>query len=163
MGQYAKGLTDFNRLQQSRLERMEGFEHGSRTAKAQCRPTPCRMDTTDCRLQKQRDEREELVPGKRRIRENVLLLAKANLQACPGAASARVCRTAWSAFSLFCCGIIGDCRSQRSGICRCRCTDIARAASRALITMLNDFTAAERVYIACGYTDIRKGIDGLSI
>ena len=26
--------------------------------------------------------------------------------------------------------------------------------------MLNDFTAAERVYIACGYTDIRKGIDG---
>ena len=31
------------------------------------------MDTTDCRLQKQRDEREKLVPGKRRIRENVLL------------------------------------------------------------------------------------------
>ena len=28
--------------------------------------------------------------------------------------------------------------------------------------MLNDFTAAERVYIACGYTDIRKGIDGLA-
>lgn len=28
--------------------------------------------------------------------------------------------------------------------------------------MLNDFTGAERVYIACGYTDLRKGIDGLS-
>ena len=28
--------------------------------------------------------------------------------------------------------------------------------------MLNDITAAERVYIACGYTDIRKGIDGLA-
>ena len=28
--------------------------------------------------------------------------------------------------------------------------------------MLNHFTAAERVYIACGYTDIRKGIDGLA-
>ena len=28
--------------------------------------------------------------------------------------------------------------------------------------MLNDFTAAERVYIARGYTDIRKGIDGLA-
>ena len=28
--------------------------------------------------------------------------------------------------------------------------------------MLNDFTAAERVYIACGYTDLRCGIDGLA-
>ena len=28
--------------------------------------------------------------------------------------------------------------------------------------MLNDFTGADRVYIACGYTDLRKGINGLS-
>ena len=28
--------------------------------------------------------------------------------------------------------------------------------------MLNDFTGAEHVYLACGYTDIRKGIDGLA-
>lgn len=28
--------------------------------------------------------------------------------------------------------------------------------------MLNDFTGAERVYIACGYTDLRKGIDVLA-
>lgn len=28
--------------------------------------------------------------------------------------------------------------------------------------MLNDFTSAERVYIACGYTDLRRGIDGLA-
>ena len=27
--------------------------------------------------------------------------------------------------------------------------------------MLNDFTGADRLYIACGYTDLRKGIDGL--
>ena len=27
--------------------------------------------------------------------------------------------------------------------------------------MLNDFTGADQVYIACGYTDLRKGIDGL--
>lgn len=27
--------------------------------------------------------------------------------------------------------------------------------------MLNDFTGADKVYIACGYTDLRKGIDGL--
>ena len=28
--------------------------------------------------------------------------------------------------------------------------------------MLNDFTGAEKVYIACGYTDLRRGIDGLA-
>ena len=28
--------------------------------------------------------------------------------------------------------------------------------------MLNDFTGADRASIACGYTDLRKGIDGLS-
>lgn len=28
--------------------------------------------------------------------------------------------------------------------------------------MLTDFKGADRVYIACGYTDLRKGIDGLS-
>ena len=28
--------------------------------------------------------------------------------------------------------------------------------------MLNDFTGADKVYIAYGYTDLRKGIDGLA-
>ena len=28
--------------------------------------------------------------------------------------------------------------------------------------MLNDFTGADQVCIACGYTDLRKGIDGLA-
>ena len=28
--------------------------------------------------------------------------------------------------------------------------------------MLNDFTGADRVFIACGYTDLRRGIDGLA-
>ena len=28
--------------------------------------------------------------------------------------------------------------------------------------MFNDFTGADQVYIACGYTDLRKGIDGLA-
>ena len=29
--------------------------------------------------------------------------------------------------------------------------------------MLNDFTQAEHIYVACGYTDLRKGIDGLAL
>lgn len=28
--------------------------------------------------------------------------------------------------------------------------------------MLSDFTLADKVYIACGYTDLRYGIDGLA-
>ena len=28
--------------------------------------------------------------------------------------------------------------------------------------MLSDFVGADKVYIACGYTDLRKGIDGLA-
>ena len=28
--------------------------------------------------------------------------------------------------------------------------------------MLNDFTGADRIYIACGYTDLCRGIDGLA-
>ena len=31
-----------------------------------------------------------------------------------------------------------------------------------LKVMLTDFTGADRVYIACGYTDLRCGIDGLA-
>lgn len=28
--------------------------------------------------------------------------------------------------------------------------------------MLNDYTGASRIYLACGYTDLRRGIDGLA-
>ena len=28
--------------------------------------------------------------------------------------------------------------------------------------MLSNFTGADKVYIACGYTDLRRGIDGLA-
>ena len=38
----------------------------------------------------------------------------------------------------------------------------AENAGGAPAPMLNDFTGADQVYIACGYTDLRKGIDGLA-
>lgn len=38
----------------------------------------------------------------------------------------------------------------------------AETAGGASAPMLNDFTGADKVYIACGYTDLRKGIDGLT-
>lgn len=28
--------------------------------------------------------------------------------------------------------------------------------------MLSDFTGADKVFVACGYTDLRRGIDGLA-
>ena len=36
-----------------------------------------------------------------------------------------------------------------------------RIVSR-IATMLADFQGAEKVYLACGYTDLRRGIDGLA-
>ena len=38
----------------------------------------------------------------------------------------------------------------------------AENAGGASAPMLNDFTGADKVYIACGYTDLRKCIDGLA-
>ena len=38
----------------------------------------------------------------------------------------------------------------------------AENAGKPSAPMLNDFTGADKVYIACGYTDLRKGIDGLA-
>ena len=44
---------------------------------------------------------------------------------------------------------------------RCGCSYCGNGAA-AFKVMLTDFTGADRVYIACGYTDLRCGIDGLA-
>ncbi len=43
----------------------------------------------------------------------------------------------------------------------CRCGNCWHGAAAAEV-MLSDFTGADKVYIACGYTDLRRGIDGLA-
>ena len=50
---------------------------------------------------------------------------------------------------------------QSGHLLRLRC-GTAETAGGAPAPMLNDFTGADQVYIACGYTDLRKGIDGLA-
>ena len=58
----------------------------------------------------------------------------------------------------------GNCpdRWKRSGYSqRCGCNHRGNGAADIKV-MLTDFTGADRVYIACGYTDLRCGIDGLA-
>ena len=38
----------------------------------------------------------------------------------------------------------------------------AENAGGAFEPTLNDFTSADKIYITCGYTDLRKGIAGLA-
>ena len=42
---------------------------------------------------------------------------------------------------------------------RCRCSYCGNGAADYEV-MLTNFNGADRVYIACGYTDLRRGIDG---
>ena len=43
----------------------------------------------------------------------------------------------------------------------CGCWDNSHSAA-GFTVMLNDFSATDKVYIACGCTDLRRGIDGLA-
>ena len=52
-------------------------------------------------------------------------------------------------------------KRQPGHLLRMRC-GTAENAGKPSAPMLNDFTGADKVYIACGYTDLRKGIDGLA-
>ena len=54
-----------------------------------------------------------------------------------------------------------DCRSRGRYSFRCGCGDCGNGAAVSEV-MLTDFSGADRVYIACGYTDLRRGIDGLA-
>ena len=54
-----------------------------------------------------------------------------------------------------------NCRSRSRHPRRSRCGNRGNGAPAAEI-MLSDFTGADKVYIACGYTDLRRGIDGLA-
>ena len=53
-------------------------------------------------------------------------------------------------------------RRTQSGCLQWDRTGNAILAAWCAPVMLSDFSGADRIYIACGYTDLRRGIDGLA-
>ena len=123
------------------------------------------MGGTDWRMPQQWQECPSVVQGKGDIGEDVLLLAEKAVPA-DGVHSrrGRVCRDTprdtnrpelqRSSKSM-------PVRSNDRGRSWGRCTDDP-GDTRNLEAMLNDFGCSCPVYIACGYTDLRRGIDGLA-
>lgn len=99
---------------------------------------------------------------KRHQPQNLLLVAQNLLHGCihPDAAVRRA--ASGSKNKIRC----SDCkRENRRRKCvhlrGCRRSDAVRLVSR-FAAMLADFTGADKVYLACGYTNLRRGIDGLA-
>ena len=90
-------------------------------------------------------------------------MAEAVVRDGAGTAGSLVCGgDTGTACSLWQCGSNCSNRRNRSGYpFRSGCSYRGSGAADSEV-MLTDFTGAERVYIACGYTDLRCGIDGLA-
>ena len=122
------------------------------------------MGQADLGVPRQRSECQGLVQRKWYLRANLLQMAEAAVQDGQGAAGGSVCGSNTGAVcSFWQCGSDRPDRRSRSGYSwRRRCSYCGNGAADFKV-MLSDFTGADRVYIACGYTDLRRGIDGLAV
>ena len=121
------------------------------------------MGRADLGVPQQRSERQGLVQRKWYLRADLLQMAEEVVRDSQGTAGSSVRGSDTdTAGPLRQCG--SDCPARRGGSGysqRCRCGHRGDGAAD-LEIMLSDFTGADRVYIACGYTDLRRGIDGLA-
>ena len=119
------------------------------------------MGRADLSLPEQRSRREIVVLGKPYLRSYLLQMAAKSIRIGPNTAGA-LCRNHSTASARRKhCGHRARRGSRDGDLQRRRCTNCGTGVA-GFTVMLSDFTGAEKVYIACGYTDLRRGIDGLA-
>ena len=127
------------------------------------------MGGNDSGMQKQRPVREEVVRRKRDFSDDILPMgtcgAEQSARCNAEARNTGFCRAASAETGV----------AERVGMFRHRAdrgwvyrvspgneSGTDQKPDKGAAVMLNDFSGADKVYIACGYTDLRRGIDGLA-
>ena len=127
------------------------------------------MGGNDSGVQKQRAVRKEVVRRKRDISDDILSMGACGTEQsgrCNAEArDAGFCRAASAETGVA--ERIGMFRHSvdRGWVYRVSSGNESRTdkkPDKGAAVMLNDFSGADKVYIACGYTDLRRGIDGLA-
>ena len=127
------------------------------------------MGGNDSGMQKQRPVREEVVRRKRDFSDDILSMGTCGAEQ-SGRCNAEARNTGFCRAASAETGV-----AERVGMFRHRVDRgwVYRVSSgnesgtdqkpdKGAAVMLNDFSGADKVYIACGYTDLRRGIDGLA-
>ena len=106
------------------------------------------MGRADLSLPEQRARREIVVSGKPYLRSHLLQMAAKSIRIGPNAAGALYGNHSTAAVRRKHCGHCAHRRSRGGDLQRSRYTNCGDGAAGSII-MLNDFTGAEKVYIAC--------------
>ena len=162
MRQYSRILADS--IRDWRLQSgVRGYFHEQEFANNQWSKQTGAVGRTDIGVPQQRSERQGLVQGKRSMWADILEVAASFIWDVTDATGNPVCRgnTGTPCPVRQCSSDCPDCRNRGGYPFWGRCSN-RRNGVADLEVMLSEFTGAERVYIACGYTDLRRGIDGLA-